>query len=326
MQLDVRPAVTSGVLIDDDDEARAYWRAAYGPQGQTARLPPNGVLRHETVDAGPFVLCELEIPPGFSYVLEPLGTFVVAHVRAGRIVFGPDSDPRPATAGRLLLTGEPGSPRYGRSEGVSLRLTLVHPALVQRVLGVDDHPSRTPPVRFTDWHPVSDAAAAQWNVTRTFVAGVARGPEEVASRLVLDAAARSLAAALLATFPNTAVLEPQALDRRDAGSESLRRAVAYIESRPADDIGLADIAAAARVSPRAVQLAFRRHLGRTPTSYLRLVRLHHVRDELRAADPQTETVAAVARRWGFAHAGRFSAQYRDAFGESPSRTLRGAGG
>ena len=322
---DVRPAVTQReVLIDDDDEARAYWSTTYGPQSRTATLPPHGILRHETVDAGSFLFCELEIPPGFSYVMDPLGTFVVAHVRAGRIVFGPEADLRPASTGGLVLTGDPGQARHGRSDGVALRLTLVDPDLVHRVLGTDGGAVR-PPVRFTDWRPVSDAAAAQWNVTRTFVAGVARGPDDVATPLVLDGAGRTLAAALLATFPHTAVREPDALDRRDAGTESLRRAVAFIEAHPADDIGLADIAAAARVSPRAVQLAFRRHLGRTPTAYLRLVRLHHVRDELRSGETPGTTVAAVARKWGFAHLGRFSAQYREAFGESPSRTLRHPG-
>ena len=39
------------------------------------------------------------------------------------------------------------------------------------------------------------------------------------------------------------------------------------------------------------------------------------------------SVSEVAWRWGFAHHGRFAAQYRTRFGETPSQTLRaGAGG
>ncbi|MGN6407903.1 MAG: helix-turn-helix domain-containing protein, partial [Curtobacterium sp.] len=47
-----------------------------------------------------------------------------------------------------------------------------------------------------------------------------------------------------------------------------------------------------------------------------------VRAELLAAEPGTITVGAVARRWGFAHLGRFSGAYRQRFDEHPSHTLR----
>jgi AraC-like DNA-binding protein len=33
-------------------------------------------------------------------------------------------------------------------------------------------------------------------------------------------------------------------------------------------------------------------------------------------------VMAIAGRWGFGHAGRFSSMYKRTFGTSPSRTLR----
>lgn len=45
--------------------------------------------------------------------------------------------------------------------------------------------------------------------------------------------------------------------------------------------------------------------------------------DLRAADPASgDTVAAIAARWGFLHAGRFSIGYRETYGCSPSDTLR----
>ncbi|MFI6180577.1 hypothetical protein ACIA8R_33925 [Nonomuraea sp. NPDC051191] len=44
----------------------------------------------------------------------------------------------------------------------------------------------------------------------------------------------------------------------------MRRAIAYLEAQPDQDITVADIAAAAHVTVRAVQLAFRRHLDTTP--------------------------------------------------------------
>ena len=89
-----------------------------------------------------------------------------------------------------------------------------------------------------------------------------------------------------------------------------------------DDITGAEIAAAAGVTVRAVQLAFRRHLDITPLGYLRRVRLHHAHRQLAAADPQHESVTAVAYRWGFANPSRFAACYRQAYGVLPSHTLR----
>jgi len=80
-------------------------------------------------------------------------------------------------------------------------------------------------------------------------------------------------------------------------------------------------AAAASVTVRAVQLAFRRYLDTTPTGYLRRVRLEHAHRQLIAADPAHETITAVAYRWGFSSSSRFGAYYRQAYGVTPNHTL-----
>jgi transcriptional regulator GlxA family with amidase domain len=85
---------------------------------------------------------------------------------------------------------------------------------------------------------------------------------------------------------------------------------------------VADIADAVRVTPRAVQYMFRRHLDITPLQYLRRLRLHCAHQDLLAADPTIDTVAGIAARWGFAHTGRFAALYRQTYGQSPHTTLR----
>ena len=105
----------------------------------------------------------------------------------------------------------------------------------------------------------------------------------------------------------------------------LRRAVAFIHENADADIGLEDIAAAVNVSARSVQYAFRRHLNTTPLEYLRRVRLDRAHRDLKAADPANDTVTAIAGRWGFSHAGRFSLAYKAAFGTQPSATLRTCG-
>jgi transcriptional regulator GlxA family with amidase domain len=104
---------------------------------------------------------------------------------------------------------------------------------------------------------------------------------------------------------------------------TLRLAIDFIEANAQRDVRAADIADAASVSVRAVQLAFRRHLDTTPMTYLRRVRLAQAHEQLAAGDRQCgATVSEIATRWGFFNAGRFSALYRDIYDELPKQTLR----
>ncbi len=112
------------------------------------------------------------------------------------------------------------------------------------------------------------------------------------------------------------------LDSSTAQPALLRRAIAFIHENAQADISLHDIAASVNVSPRSVQYSFRRYLSTTPLEYLRRVRLNRAHRELQAADPSVDTVMAIAERWGFSHAGRFSSLYKRTFGTPPSKTLR----
>ncbi|MBF4600461.1 helix-turn-helix transcriptional regulator [Frigoribacterium sp. VKM Ac-1396] len=104
----------------------------------------------------------------------------------------------------------------------------------------------------------------------------------------------------------------------------LDAAVQYIEAHADRPISAVDVAEAIGVSARVLQSTFQQQLGHTPTAHLRGVRLQRAHDELAALDGRPgETVGAVARRWGFAHLGRFSERYAREFGERPSDTLGG---
>jgi len=83
-----------------------------------------------------------------------------------------------------------------------------------------------------------------------------------------------------------------------------------------------DLCTAAGVSERTLQYAFKRLMGITPLAYLTRLRLHRVRQALRAATQGTTTVTAEALRWGFGHFGDFARAYKECFGELPSDTLR----
>jgi AraC-like DNA-binding protein len=176
-------------------------------------------------------------------------------------------------------------------------------------------------VQFT--RPITLAAARHWSQTVGYV-------ERVVSTNPLLAAA-PLASRELGWMVNSAVLACFPNSTRDAESASypgdtpqrLRHALEFIDEHAGEPISLNEIALAARLSPRGLQAAFRRHLDTTPLAHLRSVRMQRAHRDLQIAEPGHGTgVAAVAARWGFTHLGRFAIEYRRRFGVHPSQTLR----
>jgi transcriptional regulator GlxA family with amidase domain len=96
----------------------------------------------------------------------------------------------------------------------------------------------------------------------------------------------------------------------------------YALSHPAERLYVTDLCEAAGVSERTLQYAFREVMGMTPVAYLTRLRLHRVRQALRAATHGSTTVTKEALTWGFWHFGDFSRAYKACFGELPSETLR----
>lgn len=109
---------------------------------------------------------------------------------------------------------------------------------------------------------------------------------------------------------------------RYEGPASMRLAQEWMIANAHRPITVTDVARAVGINSRGLQANFQRHAGESPLSFLRSVRLHRVRAQLVAAEPDATTVAEIARRWGFGHLGRFAAYYANAFGELPSETLR----
>ncbi len=164
-------------------------------------------------------------------------------------------------------------------------------------------------------------AATEDHVAATFLRLAARRPAEAERLSSLAQKARDYAVTLRDQGRHDTDV-PARARLSYAASGTVGRAVAFIEERARDDIGVADIAAAAFVTVRAVQLAFRRYLDTTPLGYLRQVRLEGAHRELAEADPDRTTVTAIAADWRFTNASRFSAHYRAAYGIPPTQTLR----
>jgi AraC-like DNA-binding protein len=106
---------------------------------------------------------------------------------------------------------------------------------------------------------------------------------------------------------------------RRLAPRDVKRARDYIHQNLASPITLADLVDASGVPGRTLLQHFRDAHGVSPMRYVRDLRMQRVRGEL--ASGTARCVADCALRWGFAHPGRFSIEYRRRFGESPSSTL-----
>jgi AraC family transcriptional regulator, ethanolamine operon transcriptional activator len=111
-------------------------------------------------------------------------------------------------------------------------------------------------------------------------------------------------------------------ETHQAHSHAVKLAEEYALAQTDIPLRVTDLCKAAAVSERALEYAFKDVLGMSPMSYLQRLRLHRVRQALRAGTHATTTVSAEALNWGFWHFGDFSKAYRNCFGELPSDTLR----
>ncbi|MCX2715461.1 helix-turn-helix transcriptional regulator [Mycolicibacterium sp. J2] len=268
---------------------------------------------------------ELSFTYDMSYDADPLGRIILCRVRDGHINENFIGEPADVFApGDLTLYSPPELPYSGQVCRATYDLTGFDPDLFNRVAAADGS-ARPEPVRLTGHRPVSVQAAHRLSSFIDYLRDFVLSDEHArTSPLVVSTASTHLAAATLAAFPNNAVTDPTAVDRRDAGSPVLlRRAISFIDDHAHVDLSVHDIAHQVYVSPRTLQLMFRRHLNCTPMSYLRTVRLHRAHEDLVRADPMSDSVASIAARWGFPHASRFAGYYRAAYGRSPQQTLRG---
>lgn len=107
------------------------------------------------------------------------------------------------------------------------------------------------------------------------------------------------------------------------GPQPIKRAKAYIDGHLAEKILLSDVASAAGVGVRRLQLVFKGELGKTPVQFILERRLDRVRADLKHANDDGASIGTIATRWGFTHMGDFGRRYRKRFGEVPSVTRRG---
>jgi AraC-like DNA-binding protein len=308
----------------DPEQAHAHIRSTYADHSvQLSGSLDRFRFRHDLADAGTFSVAHYQHSMTCTVRSDPLGFLLVGQVLGGHLRVATAHREVRAVPGDVVLF-EPGEPMTVEWSDFRAGLVRLAPGVVDRVAAEVFGDVGAGGVRFTLGPAVSAARARHWHGLVRYLQRDLLADDAVAdSPLIRAQAVRLLAATALDTFPHTAL----AAGQRGPGAadpSAVRRALAFIDEHAGDPIGVGDIADAARLGPRALQAAFRRHLDTTPSARLREVRLEGVHRDLQAADPTAgATVARIARRWGFAHLGRFAGLYRERFGCLPSRTLEG---
>lgn len=101
---------------------------------------------------------------------------------------------------------------------------------------------------------------------------------------------------------------------------SVERARAFVEENYAEPLRLDHLQRAAGLNASRFGAQFKEHLGHSPMGYLKKIRLERAR-ELLMSQSSPRKISTVLLDVGFNHFGRFSIEYKAAFGESPKDTV-----
>jgi AraC-like DNA-binding protein len=311
------------VVVTADTESTlallAEIRGAVRIHGRDGR----GGMRLEQDRVGPVTIDRTVFDVDLDADVGPVDTLVFGQVTAGAVGFRTDRGEHWHRDG-VYLSDQPGRPRTSMIRGGTHDQVIIDPVLPCQIANAE--PGRTgQPVRFTGYEPISPRAARAWQDAYAYVRGhVLSSPGSADHELIAANAAHLLAAVTLTVFPNTAMTADYLPGPGWVPPADVHRAAGFIDAMADGPVTLDQIATVAGASGRALQHAFRGMYGTTPLGYLRRVRLERAHAQLQSTHPgDGTTVAAVARTWGWANPARFAAAYRQRFGISPSRTLRG---
>lgn len=286
--------------------------------GHRFRMEPSGEnfsFRYTSVGDHDLTLRGNLVEGSVQGTIETTGEYIVSWITAGFGATDLENEPVRLEPGRPAMFVRNRPAVFDFSD---FRQNLMHfdGEYLERIAG--DHEGTEGPLLFdTTAQPTGESLRA-WVKTVARVAHVVY--DDTSSMLLRSEANHAAAVALLDTFPHTALNAPADITVPTAGR--MRTAIEFMHANSHLPLRTEAIAEAAGMSLRTLQSTFRRDLGLTPHDYLRRIRLDRVREDLRHADPGSVTVSEVARRWGFAHLGRFSASYAERFGEQPRSTLR----
>lgn len=94
----------------------------------------------------------------------------------------------------------------------------------------------------------------------------------------------------------------------------------FLDSADLQDTGLRHLREVSDVSERTLQYAFRERFGMTAQAFLRFRRLSRTRELIQLETNGSRSIGELAATQGLWHHGRFTADYKKLYGETPSET------
>jgi AraC family transcriptional regulator len=207
-----------------------------------------------------------------------------------------------------------GTPIHWRWESrISFSLLALQPAFLRQVaqenLGLDPEDARLAFAEREHDPAVSTIAAV---LARETVRG------DAGSRLYSESLATILAVHLLRNYLDTP--GPVPAEAPAPIPRAVARAVAFIQAQHATDIGLADMAAAAHMSPFHLARTFKRAMGISPYQYLIQTRVNSAR-ALILAGGGGYSLAEIATSVGFADQSHLTRHFKKVLGTTPSKLI-----
>jgi AraC-like DNA-binding protein len=247
---------------------------------------------------------------------------IVVFERGGARFTLPGED-EPAIAHTLVgatYTDKPGFEAITSDDNSRLMLTLPAGMLHQKLVALLDGEL----VGSVALQPVFDVTRGAGATIRRMFASLFAELEHSDSLLTNEIAIRSfeehLALSLLLGLPHSHT-ERFLRQRAAAAPANIRRAEEFMRANVASPLTIETIAEAAGCSIRALQLAFRRFRGTTPTAAFQHLRLEAARAEMMRVE-RTQSLLRIAAEYGFSNPGRFAQLFRRAYGAYPSEALR----
>lgn len=222
-------------------------------------------------------------------------------------------------AGRAVVASTVELDRMRWSADCSQIVVQIATAAIDRQVALMTGRGVREPLRFAPEMDIAPGRLSWWNYVALLLDELGQA-EAFGARASIAHLESLLIIKLLESQPSNYSDQLQPQQTRIA-PQHVRRVERFIEEHIDRPIALEELVAVSGVSARALFDGFRRFRELSPMAYARSIRLARVRQDLLHAQ-EGETVTTIACRWGFFQFGRFAGQYREAFGELPSETLR----
>ncbi|MFG1667761.1 AraC family transcriptional regulator [Streptomyces sp. Y7] len=334
MSVDVDPGIAHGDRMDqaeaglriasasDADEAAEVLSSVYSETVVAASERAGLRLSLRSLNLSAVKVVDFSITAS-TVTAQPASFYSLPMVLEGRLdqTIGGDARQVPQGWGTVNPPGTKVRFDYGARSSKILSVVLDAVALEDELSVMLGHVVK-PPIRFRTDSPLPHGSGGHFLNALRLLQSQPVGLAAMAENPVMARhLSRVVMAGVLLEFPHN-FSEALARPAGFQGPRSIRVVVEEIEADPLRFTSVADLAELANLSVRALENAFRSHLGTSPMRYVRGVRMARVHEELTRSDPDEVTATTIAHRWGFGHYARFTAEYRARYGCSPAQTLR----